>query len=325
MKTAAHIVLPTLIVMGGWAAGAHAASDYPSRPIRIIVPFPAGQGADILARLLGEQLGRELGQSVVVENKAGAGGVIGTAAAARAAPDGYTLYMGSSGPLAISPSVYKAVGYDAVKDFAPITNVASVTQVMVTAPESKLDSIAALIAQAKQRAGALQYGSGGNGTTSHLTMELFMQRAGLALNHVPYKGSPQAMVDVIAGRVDVMFDAIPGVLANVKSGKLKALAVSSSQRSPFLPDVPTVAESGIRDFSTVGWIGLLAPAGTDTPIIERLHTAVTKILHTDATRDRMATLAFTPIGDTPSQFAQFIRTEVGLWAKVAATAGVKME
>jgi len=260
-----------------------------------------------------------------VENKAGAGGVIGTAAAARAAPDGYTLYMGSSGPLAISPSVYKAVGYDAVKDFAPITNVASVTQVMVTAPESKLDSIAALIAQAKQRAGALQYGSGGNGTTSHLTMELFMQRAGLALNHVPYKGSPQAMVDVIAGRVDVMFDAIPGVLANVKSGKLKALAVSSSQRSPFLPDVPTVAESGIRDFSTVGWIGLLAPAGTDTPIIERLHTAVTKILHTDATRDRMATLAFTPIGDTPSQFAQFIRTEVGLWAKVAATAGVKME
>jgi tripartite-type tricarboxylate transporter receptor subunit TctC len=133
------------------------------------------------------------------------------------------------------------------------------------------------------------------------------------------------MVDVIAGRVDVMFDAIPGVLANVKSGKLKALAVSSSQRSPFLPDVPTVAESGIRDFSTVGWIGLLAPAGTDTPIIERLHTAVTKILHTDATRDRMATLAFTPIGDTPSQFAQFIRTEVGLWAKVAATAGVKME
>ncbi|WP_028604004.1 Bug family tripartite tricarboxylate transporter substrate binding protein [Ottowia thiooxydans] len=301
------------------------ANLYPEKPIRLVVPFPSGQGADILARLIGQQLAVELGQPVVVENKVGAGGMIGTTFAAKAAPDGYTLYMGSSGPLAIGPHVYKTVGFDTLKDFSPISNIASVTQVLVAAPASQLRSAKDVVERAKSQPGMLFYGSAGNGTTSHLTMELFTQMSGISLQHVPYKGSSSSMVDVMSGRVPLMFDSLPGVLANVKSGLLRAIAVSSSQRDPLLPDVPTVAESGIPGFATMGWIGLLAPARTPTWIVERLHKAVAKILKNEIVMARMTELAFTPIGNSPAEFQKFLTREVTLWGNVATKAGIEKE
>ena len=289
------------------------------------MPFPSGQGADILARLIGQLLAVELGQPVVVDNKAGAGGIIGTAAAARAAPDGYTLYMGSSGPLAIGPNVYKKVGFDTLKDFAPISNIASVTQVLVANPASQLHSAKDVVDKARLQPGLLQFASAGNGTTSHLTMEMFTQMSQVSLQHVPYKGSSSAMIDVMTGRVPVMFDSLPGVLTNVKSGSLRALAVSSPQRNPLLPEVPTVAESGIRGFSTIGWIGLLAPARTPPEIVGRLYAAVVKVLQSDVAKKRLTELAFTPIANTPAEFGSFLAKEVALWANVAATAGIQKE
>lgn len=321
-----RIALMTLV--GGLLAAAQpalAATPYPDKPIRLIVPFPAGQGADILARLIGQHLAGELGQPVVVENRVGAGGMIGTSFAAKAAPDGYTLYMGSSGPLAIGPHVYKTVGFDTLKDFAPISNIASVTQVLVADPASQLLSTNDVVKRARAQPGTIPFGSAGTGTTSHLTMELFMQMSGISLQHVPYKGSSSSMVDVMAGRVPLMFDSLPGVLTNVKSGGLRAIAVSSPKRDPQLPQVPTIAESGIPDFATIGWIGLLAPARTPQPIVDRLHSAVAKVLKNDAVTQRMAELAFTPIGNSPAEFQRFLAKEVALWGSVAAKAGVQKE
>ncbi|WP_313067544.1 Bug family tripartite tricarboxylate transporter substrate binding protein [Achromobacter animicus] len=304
---------------------AMSANDYPEKPIRLVVPFPSGQGADILARLIGQQLTTELGQPIVVENKAGAGGMIGTAFAAKSAPDGYTLYMGSSGPLAIGPHVYKTPGFDTLKDFAPISNIASVTQVLVVTPGSPMKSVKDLIALAKAQPGTLLYGSAGNGTTSHLTMELFTQMGGVSLQHVPYKGSSSSMVDVMAGRVPLMFDSLPGVLTNIKSGSLRAIAVSSPQRDPLLPDVPTVAEAGIAGFATSGWIGLLAPARTPPQIVDQLHKAVAKVMKSDLVKSRMAELAFTPIASSPAEFQKFLHQEVMLWGNVTTKAGIQKE
>ena len=307
------------------ALPAVSAAAYPDKPIRLVVPFPPGQGADILARLIGQHLAAALGQPIVVENKVGAGGIIGTAFAAKAAPDGYTLYMGSSGPLAIGPHVYKAVGFDTLKDFAPISNIASVTQVLATAPASQLASAKDVVERARAQPGMVPFGSAGSGTTSHLTMELFTQMSGISLSHVPYKGSSTSMIDVMAGRVPLMFDSLPGVLTNVKSGSLRAIAVASAQRDPLLPNVPTVAESGVPGFATSGWIGLLAPARTPPQIVDQLHTAVAKALKSEAVKKRMSELAFTPIGNSPAEFQTFLSKEVALWGGVAAKAGVQKE
>lgn len=313
------------VSLTAFAWPAWSTDTYPSRSIRIVVPFPAGQGADILTRVIAQRLAAELGQAIVVENKPGAGGIIGTAFAAKAAPDGYTLYMGSSGPLAISPNVYKSVNFDTLKDFEPISNIASVTQVLVVAPESPISSVQELIEQAKGQPGVLQFATAGNGTTNHLTMELFSQMSGISMAQVPYKGSPAAMNDLIAGRVPIMFDAIPGVLGNVKAGRLRALAVSSPERSPFLPNVPTVAESGVKDFATTGWIGLLAPAGTPPNIIQKLYNAVHKVMGDNDLKKQLNDLAFTPIGDTPAEFRAFIKKEVSMWAQVAKSANVQLD
>lgn len=313
------------VSLTAFASPAWSTDTYPSRSIRIVVPFPAGQGADILTRVIAQRLAAELGQAIVVENKPGAGGIIGTAFAAKAAPDGYTLYMGSSGPLAISPNVYKSVNFDTLKDFEPISNIASVTQVLVAAPGSQISSVQELIEQAKRQPGVLQFATAGNGTTSDLTMELFCQMSGISMTQVPYNGSPAAMNDLIAGRVPIMFDAIPGVLSNVKAGRLRALAVSSPERSPFLPNVPTVAESGVKDFATTGWIGLLAPAGTPPNIIQKLYNAVHKVMGDNDLKKQLNDLAFTPIGDTPAEFRAFIKKEVSMWAQVAKSANVQLD
>lgn len=304
---------------------AWSADNYPVKPIRAIVPFPAGQGADILMRVIADQLVVEFGQQVIVDNRPGAGGAVGTAIAAKASPDGYTLYMGSSGPLAISPNVYPNVGYDPVKDFAPISNIASVAQVLVTSPSSSIRSVKDFVEQAKARPGELQFASPGSGTTSQLTMELLAQMARIKLVHVPYKGSPPAQFDVIAGRIPIMFDAAPGVLGYIKSGKLRPVAVSLSRRISFLPDVPTISESGVNGFNTMGWIGLLAPTGTSTQIISRLQKAIVKILQSPEAKKRFDDLAFTPIGDTSEEFRKFIKAEVALWKRVVKVSGAKVD
>ncbi len=297
---------------------------YPDRPIQVVVPFPAGQGADILMRVVAERLSQGLGTSVVVENRPGGGGIIGSAYAAKLPADGYHLVVGSSGPLSIAPHVNAAVKYDVLKEFTPIANLAAVTQVLVTAGDGPFKRLDDVVKRARIPPG-LQYASSGPGSTSHLIMEYFAQRSGLTLSHIPYKGGPQAMVDVVAQRVPIMFDALPGILSNVRSGKLRALGVSSKERSPFLPDVPTIAESGATGFGTEGWIGLLAPAGLDPAIVTKLNAEVNRILSDPATKARLKDLAFRPLPSTPEEFAKFIRSEYELWGSVAKSAGVRPE
>jgi tripartite-type tricarboxylate transporter receptor subunit TctC len=261
----------------------------------------------------------------VVDNKPGAGGIVGTEIAAKAAPDGYTLVMAASGPFGINPGLYPKLSYDPVKDFAPITNLCLVAQTLVTAPDSPIKSIQDLVAQVKAKPGALNFASPGSGTTSHLTFEMLRSRLALDMVHVPYKGSPAAFLDVMSGAVAAMFDAMPGVLPFVKDGKLRPIAVSTAKRSPFLPDVPTVAETVAADFEATGWIGLAAPSGTPAPILRLLHGEAVKLLALPEVKERMNNLAFTPVGDTPEQFGAFLRTENAKWAKVVKDSGAKVE
>ena len=301
------------------------ATDYPAHPIRLIVGFPVGQSSDILCRLIGAKLAEVWGQQVVIDNRPGAGGSIGTEMGAKAPADGYTLTMAASGPHGINPSFYPKLGYDAVKDFAPITDMASVAQTMVVNPSSQVKSVADLVALAKAKPGQVNHASPGNGTTSHLTMEMFKTAAGIRMTHVPYKGSPPAFNDIIGGQITVMFDAMPAVLPFVRSGKLKAIAVSTAKRSPFLPDLPTIAESGYPGFDTMGWIGLVAPAGTPEPILEKLNLEVVRIINSRETKERFAAMAFEPIGDTRSEFSAFIKSEIAKWGKAVRDSGARAD
>jgi tripartite-type tricarboxylate transporter receptor subunit TctC len=311
-----------------WAAvwfttGSAQAETYPARPVKIIVSLPAGQATDIIARLLADELGRSLGQTFIVENRPGAGGNIGANYVAKATPDGYTLLMLSSAH-AIAPSVYKNLPYDPAKDFAPISNMVLVIQTLVTSPKSGFTTAQDFVKQAK--ATSLNYGSSGNGTTSQLAMELFRSAAGLPLLvHVPFKGSPEAQTEVMAGRIQVMFDALPGVVANIKSGQLKALGVAYSRRSPLLPGVPTLAEQGYKGFEAVGWGGLVAPAGTPEPILDKLNAEVRRILALPKIQRMLAQLAFTPAGGTRQEFGRFITSEVAKWGQAVKLSQAKIE
>ena len=253
------------------ATAAAQMQSYPTRPIRIIAQFTPGTSTDILARVIGGKLTEAWGQQVVVDNRAGAGGIVGTEIGAKAAPDGYTLTMAVSSAFGINPTLYAKLPYDAIRDFAPITNIALTPQTLVASPGFAAKSVKDLLALAKARPGQLNYGSLGAGSTSHLTMEMFRSAAGIQLNHIPYKGSPAAHADLFSGQIPVMFDAIPAVLPHVKSGRLRGLGIGSAQRSPFLPDVPTIAESGFPGFEAVGWIGIAAPATTPAPVLDKLN------------------------------------------------------
>jgi tripartite-type tricarboxylate transporter receptor subunit TctC len=300
-----------------------AAQQYPAKPVRIIVPFPPGQATDILARLLADQLSKSLRQQFIAENRAGAGGSVGTDAAARAAPDGYTLVMATIATFGINPSLYPKLGYVPLRDFAPISNLGLTPQTLVASPKSGLASVKDLVAKAKTT--ELNYASSGNGSASHLSMELFRTASGIKLNHVPFKGSPEAQTQVFAGEIPIMFDAIPGVLAPIKSGKLKALGIASPKRSPFLPDLPTIAEQGYPGFEAVGWIGIAAPARTPEPILKTLQAAIAKALEEPEMQKRMSELAFIPVGDTPGEFAAFIKAENAKWAKAVKDSGAKVD
>jgi tripartite-type tricarboxylate transporter receptor subunit TctC len=324
MKTARTISLLSLS-LGVAAAAATHAQNYPTRPIRIIAQFTPGTSTDILARVIGGKLSETWGQQVVVDNRPGAGGVVGTELGAKAAPDGYTLTMAVSSGFGINPTLYAKLPYDAIRDFAPITNIALTPQTLVAYPGYAAKSVKELVALAKEKPGQVNYASLGSGSTSHLTMEMFRSAAGIQLNHIPYKGSPAAHAELFSGQIPVMFDAIPAVLPHVKSGRLRGLGIATLKRSQFLPGVPTIAESGYRGFEAVGWIGIAAPAKTPAPVLDRLNAEIVRTINTPEMKERLATLAFTPVGDTREQFARFIKAEIAKWGKAVRESGAKAE
>ena len=324
MRTARTISLFSLCVGVAGVAATHA-QNYPTRPIRIIAQFTPGTSTDILARVIGGKLTEAWGQQVVVDNRPGAGGVVGTELGAKAAPDGYTLTMAVSSGFGINPTLYAKLPYDAIRDFAPITNIALTPQTLVTNPSFAAKSVKELVALAKGKPGQVNYASLGSGSTSHLTMEMFRSAAGIQLNHIPYKGSPAAHAELFSGQIPIMFDAIPAVLPHVRSGRLRGLGIGAAKRSPFLPDVPTIAESGYPEFEAVGWIGIAAPARTPAPVLDKLNTEIVRIINTPEMKERLATLAFTPVGDTREQFARFIQSEIAKWGRAVRESGAKAE
>ena len=275
--------------------------------------------------MVAEQLSRSLGQPFVVENKPGAGGSVGTAQAKEAAPDGYTLVAAGSGPFGINPAIYSKLPYDPLRDFELIGNIVLTPQALVVGAQTPYKSLGEFVAAAKAKPGEIAYASLGNGSTSHLTMEAFQATAGVKLNHIPFKGSSDAQTQIIGGSVPIMSDTVPGVLAQVKAGKLRALAVAIPQRSPYLPDVPTVAEQGYPGFESVGWIGLAAPAKTPPAILDRLNAEIKKMLQDPAVKARFEQLAFTPVGDSRAEFAAFVKSEIAKWSKVAKDSGAKAD
>lgn len=304
------------------ATAAHAA--YPDGPVTIVVPFPAGQTGDIIARNIGEQLSKRLGQSFIVENRGGAGGRIGTAYAARGKNDGYTLLLTSTGPFAIAPSLYSTLNYQPLKDFEPVADIAATPQILTVSNESGVKSVEELLKKARSE--DLSYASAGNGSTQHLTMELFKQELNVPMVHIPFKGSSESKTQVMSGLIPVTSDSLPAILPQIKSKQLKALAVVDVERSSYLPDVPTLAELGYPKFSTLAFFGLMAPKGTPKEIVDLLNKNVNQILDMPETQQRFEELALTPAKQkTPEQFRQYLTDEVQKWAKVIDAADAKIE
>jgi len=301
------------------------AQPYPTKPIRIVVPFPAGGTTDVLARAAAQKLAETLGQPAVVDNRPGAGGNIGAELVAKSAPDGYTLLMGTVGTHAINPGLYPKLPYDHVKDFAPVILVAGVPNVLVINPALPVNSVPELIAYAKANPGKLNFASSGNGTSIHLSAELFKTMAGVQMTHVPYKGSAPALQDLVGGQVQLMFDNLPSSLALIKGGKLKALAVTSGARAAALPDVPTLAESGLPGFEASSWFGLLAPTGTPSSVIAKLNGEIAKWLATPEAKEKLLAQGANAAGGTAEEFAQFIAAETAKWQKVVKESGAKVD
>jgi len=301
------------------------AQPWPSRPVKIVVGFAPGSGTDILARVMAERFSKTLGQPFVVENKPGAGGSIAAEQVKNAAPDGYTLVAAGSGPFGVNPALYAKLPYDALRDFELIGNIVLTPQAIVVGSSSPFASLKDLVAAAKARPGEIAYASLGTGSTSHLTTEAFMSAAGIKLNHVPFKGSSDAQTQIMGGSVVLMSDTVPGILAHAKNGKLRALGVAIPARSPYLPDVPTIAEQGYPGFESVGWIGLAAPAKTPGVVVERLNAEIRSMLVDAGVKARIEQLAFTPVGDTPAQFAAFVKSEIVKWTKVAKESGARTD
>ena len=301
------------------------AQAYPSKPIRIICPFPPGGGVDITARAIGLELSKSMGQPVTVENKPGAGGNIGAAETARSAPDGYTLFLTLNSLHSISPLLYSKLPFDAMRDFAFITPLVAFSNVLIVNPANPARTVQELIAQAKAQPGKLTYASSGNGTNVHLVGELFRSMAGVDIVHVPYKGSAPALTDMLAGNVTMMFETIPFAISQIKSGKLRALAVTSAKRSALMPEVPTLSESGLPGFDTIAWYGLIAPAGTPREIVMKLNAEAIKGAQSKEFRERMEPLGFEIVSGTPERMAEMVRADAARWAPVIRAAGVKIE
>jgi tripartite-type tricarboxylate transporter receptor subunit TctC len=289
------------------------------------VPFPAGGTTDILAREVGQRLSLSLGQPVVIDNRPGAAGNIGSELVAKSAPDGYTLLMATVGTHAINPNLYARIPYDHVKDFAPVVLVAGVPNVLEVTPSLPVHSVADLIKLAKEKPGQINFASSGSGTSIHLSGELFKTMAGVDMTHVPYKGSAPAITDLIGGQVQVMFDNLPSSLQQIKAGKLRAIAVTSAQRAPALPDIPTIAESGLPGFEATSWFGIVAPAGTPPTIIARINADVNQWLQSPEAKEKLLAQGAVAAGGSPEQFAAYIHTETEKWARVVKASGAKVD
>ena len=297
------------------------AQAFPTKAITIIVPFSAGGTTDILARVLGQFISKDLGQPVIIDNRAGAGGNIGTQLVARAAPDGHTILMGTVGTHAINQSLYPKLAFDPIKDFAPITRVALVPNLLVANPAQPFKTVKELMAYAKANPGKVTFGSSGSGTSIHLSGELFKQMAGVDIQHVAYKGSAPAVNDLLGNHIAIMFDNMPSAISHVKAGKLRPLAVTTAQRSPALPDVPTIAEAGVPGYEATSWFGLLAPAKTPAPIVARLNAVILKALADPDVKKKLLEQGAEPAGETPAQFAAFIGSETVKWGKIVKQSG----
>ncbi|QJR13747.1 Bug family tripartite tricarboxylate transporter substrate binding protein [Usitatibacter palustris] len=302
-----------------------AAAQYPNRPVKLIVPFPAGGSTDIVGRLVAQKLSERLGQPVVVENKGGAGGTVGTDSAAKSAPDGYTLTIGTTSTHAIAPNAYAKLAYDPAKDFAPISLVAVTPYLLAVNPNVKATNLKEFIALAKAEPGKLNYASAGAGTATHLSMEMLKDAAGIDLVHVPYKGNAPAELAVLAGEVQAVFGSMPALLQQAKAGKIRPIAVGTSKRSPALPDVPPVADQGFPGFESSLWLGVFAPAGTPQPIIDRLVADVRAIVAMPDFIEGLARNGADPLSNTPAEFSKLLVDEIGRYGKVVKAAKLKLE
>ena len=317
------VMLGTPLLLAAVAAAAQ--PNFPARPIRLIVPYPPGGNVDITARIVGPVLAELVGQTVVVDNRSGAGGNVGAALVAKAAPDGYTLLMGSSAPLAINPIVIKDTPYDPLKDFAPISRVHVVPLVVLAGPKSGIASIRELIARAKASPGKVPAASAGTGTTNHFGIELFNTMAGVRLLHVPYKGSGPALAEMLGGQVPVMFDQLSASIGYIRDGRLNALAIASARRLSVLPHVPTLDESGLKGYEATTFIGLAAPGATPRAVVATLNTAVRKVMDTASVAERFRALGTDPGASSPEEFRVTIRDELGKWRDLAQRAGLKFD
>ena len=316
-------------IVGGLAivftAGAALAQGFPNKQIRLVAPSAPGDAPDVIARLVAEKLSATLGQQVVVDNKPGAGGVVGSEIVAKAPADGYTLIMGNAGSHGINAAVYTKLPYDIQRDFAPVSQIAVAPNIFIVNPSVPAKTIQEFIAYAKTKPGQLNYASGGNGSSSHMSMELLKTMAGIDVAHVPYKGSTPALTDLIGGQASIMSVNLPPAVPHVKSGRLRALAVTTKTRSPLLPDVPTVAESGLPDFETVAWFGVLAPAATPKDVVARLSAEIAKIAKSPEMRERLSALGAEPVGSTPEESAAIIARDIAKWTTLAKSVGIRVD
>jgi tripartite-type tricarboxylate transporter receptor subunit TctC len=325
MPTNARRLALVFALAGAMAAGATRADDYPSHSIRLIVPYAAGGGADSVARVIAKRVGETIGQAIVIENRGGAGSIIGTELVNKSDPDGYTLLLGQSGPISINPAVYKNLPYDPLKDFAPVTMTTSYPYIMVVSAALGVKTVQEFVALAKRKPGELNYGTTGVGAANHLVTELFDSKAGIKMTHIPYRGTALAVSDLIAGQVQMVFADPISALPQISAGTLIALAVTSKERSPVAPAVPTISESGYPGFDAIAWHGILAPAHTPTAIITRLNAEIVAALKDPETKALLEKQAMQTVGSSPEAFASFIRQDIAVWKDVAEQAKVKVK
>ena len=300
------------------------AQSYPTKPIRMIVAYPPGGGTDIVGRMMAQKLSENLAQTVVIDNRGGAAGSIGSEIAAKSVPDGYTILMGNVAPNAINVSLYAKLGYDPVRDFEPVSLVASTPNILVVHPTLAVKTVSDLIALAKAKPGTLNYPSAGLGSSSHLAGELLDSIAGVKMVHIPYKGGGPALTDLLGGQMQLMFATMPAAMPHVRSGKLRAVAVTSAKRSQAMPELPTIGET-LKGYEASTWYGVLAPARTPRPIVTKLHGEIVKILGVAETRDKLLLQGFEPVGGTPAEFGAYIKSEIEKWGKVVKAAGIRAE
>src|ERR1700690_3990942 len=325
MRTSSERLALALVMATTLAAGAARADEYPSHSIRLVVPYAAGGGADSVARIVAKRVAETIGQPIVIENRGGGGSITGTELGKNASPDGYTLLLGQSGPISINPAVYKDLPYDPQRDFAPISMTTSYPYIMVVNPALGVKTVQEFVALARSKPGQLNYGTTGVGAANHLVTELFDSRAGIKMTHIPYRGTALAVTDLLAGHVQVVFADPISALPHINAGTLRALAVTSKERSPVAPDVPTISESGYPGFDAIAWHGILAPANTPPAIINKLNTEIVAALKDPETKALLEKQAMQTVGNSPEAFASFIRQDIAVWKAVAEQAKVEVK